>query len=312
MNKSLKKSAVSLKKGDIVDLVSPGFASHPNDVRGSIAFLKNWGLVPRFPKKSIEKHFLNANTDEKRFAHLKNALLAKDSSVIWCLRGGYGSIKLLPFLQKMKKPKKAKLLIGISDITSLHIFLNQKWNWPTLHGPLLDRLGAKKIGAKYEKELKKILWGEEKEIIFTNLKPLNSRARKLKKISASVVGGNMAVLQSTLGTPAQLSCKGKILFLEDIGERGYRLDRMFEHLDQAGVFKSCRALVLGDFIGGEEPKSKKDLGPRVFQEWAKKLKLPVFIGMQAGHAVIQRPVPLNTKAVLEKKSGFQLKIQTGI
>lgn len=285
-----------LQKGDIVDVVSPGFASKPEDIEKSRQFLLKWGLVPRIPKNLIQKHFLHSNSDEKRFGFLKNAIEAKDSKVIWCLRGGYGSNRLLPYLDKVK-PKQQKLLVGISDITSLHVYFEQKWNWPTLHASVLDRMGSGKVPPKIEKETMDMIFGKTTSVEFKKIKAMNEIAVKMKPVKSSVVGGNLITLQSTLGTPYQLNLDGKILFIEDLGERGYRVDRVLEQFSQAGLFKKCKGLIIGEFLGGDEPNGKP-LWPQVFKSWAERLDIPVFSGMEAGHGVIQRPLPLYTKAVL--------------
>ncbi|UYL08080.1 LD-carboxypeptidase [Bdellovibrio sp. SKB1291214] len=300
------------KEGDIVDVVAPGYPSQPHEVDGSRDFLLKWNLVPRIPKGLIKPHFLHANEDEARFEFLKNAIQSKDSSVIWCMRGGYGSNRLVPMLAKLKKPKEPKLLIGISDITSLHTFLTQEWGWSTLHAPLLDRLGRGLVASKFEKELHGILFGQETDVEFKKLKPLNDQARNIKLLKSRVVGGNLAVLQTTLGTPWQIDAKKSLLFLEDTGERGYRVDKMLEHMRQAGVFKQCHGLILGDFIGGNEPGSDQSKLKQVFKRWSEDLDLPIFQGLEAGHDVIQRPVPLNTSCVLSQKNGkVLLNIDTG-
>ena len=301
-----------LKENDIIDVVAPGYPSQPHEVDGARDFLLKWNLVPRIPKGLIKPHFLHANEDKERFGFLKAAIESKDSQVIWCLRGGYGSNRMIPMLAKMKKPKQPKLLIGISDISSLHSFVTQEWGWKVLHGPLLDRLGRNLVAPKYEKELHQILFGKAKEIEFKNLKPLNDTALKVKNLKSKVVGGNLTVLQSSLGTPWQIETKNSLLFVEDIGERGYRIDRMFEQFRQAGLFKQCDGIILGDFIGGEEPSTGKNNFDKVFKRWAADLDIPMFQGVQAGHGVIQRPVPFNTSCVLQVKNGKgQLTISTG-
>ncbi len=301
-----------LQEGDLIDVVAPGYPSKPQEVEGAEAFLLKWNLRPRIPKGIIRPHFLHAHEDEARIAFLKKAIEAKDSQVIWCLRGGYGSNRLLPALAKMKKPRQKKLLIGISDISSLHTFVTQEWGWQTLHGPLLDRMGRNLVAPKYEKEMHRLLFGQDHSVTFKGLTPLNAAAKKKKRIKSKVVGGNLTVLQSTLGTPWQVNADGAFLFLEDIGERGYRIDRMLEQMRQAGVFKKCHGILLGDFIGGAEPATGKDNFNLVWKRWAQDLQIPLYKGMQAGHADIQRPVPFNTpcelilegqKAVLTISSG---------
>lgn len=300
------------KEGDIIDVVAPGYPSQPHEVDGARDFLLKWNLVPRIPKDIIKPHFLHANEDEARFNFLKAAIQSKDSNVIWCMRGGYGSNRLIPQLAKMKKPKEPKLLIGISDITSLHTFLIQEWGWSTLHAPLLDRLGRKLVAPKFEKELHQVLFGQEKQVEFKKLKPLNAQARNIKLMKSRIVGGNLAVLQTTLGTPWQIDAKKSFLFLEDTGERGYRVDKMLEHMRQAGVYKQCHGIILGDFIGGNEPGTETSKLKQVFKRWSEDLDIPMFQGLEAGHDIIQRPVPFNTSCVLTQKNGkVHLSIDTG-
>jgi muramoyltetrapeptide carboxypeptidase len=298
-----------LQEGDIVDVVAPGYASKPEEVERARAFLLKWNLVPRIPKKLIQKHFLHSNSDEKRFEFLKQALLAKDSKLVWCLRGGYGSNRLLPGLDRVKKPKQPKLLVGISDITSLHVYLKQQWGWSTMHASLLDRMGSGKVPQKIEKETMDLLFGRSSQVEFKKLKPMNAAALNLKSLKAPVIGGNLVVLQSTLGTRYQLDTASKILFIEDLGERGYRVDRILEHFHQVGLFKKCKALVIGEFLGGTEENGKA-LWPQVFKSWSARLQIPVFSGLEAGHGIVQRPVPLGTQAQLFGGKPGTLIIQT--
>ena len=122
---------------------------------------------------------LSSNNDRARFEQLRAALEAPDSRAVWCLRGGYGSLRLIPELVKIKLPDiPAKLFIGISDITSIYLYLNQAWQWPTIHGPLLDRLGKGLAKPKFERELMKVVFGEITELEFPRLRPLNAAAQK--------------------------------------------------------------------------------------------------------------------------------------
>lgn len=303
------KSWKPLKEGDIVDVVAPGFATAPEVVDGARRFLLGWGLIPRLPSDLIGSHFLHSNDDEVRFDHLKKALLAKDSAAVWCLRGGYGANRLLPKLAKLKAPPSPKLFVGISDVTSLHVFLQQKWGWRVVHGPLLDRLALGKIAPKFQSELHDLVFGRSAAVEFRGLKPLNAAAKSGKTLKAPIVGGNLVTLQSTLGTPWQLDLKGKILFVEELGERGYRVDRIFEHFAQAGVMKGCRGVLIGDFLGGNEVDGR-NLVQGVIERWADQLKIPVYQGLEAGHGDVQRPVPFGVTAELSGKP-FRLRIPSG-
>ncbi len=300
-----------LQPGDIVDVVSPGFAPSDEELENGVRFLESWGLVPRLPKNLLGKDILCSNRDEVRFLHLKEALYAPDSKAIWCLRGGYGSLRLIPHLLKLKKPRsRPKLFVGLSDITTLHTFLNQMWGWPTVHGPLLDRLGRKAALPKYERELKKFVFGEMDTIRFSNLKALNDAAKREGVVRGRVSGGNLIVLQSSLGTNAPWRTDGRILFFEDVGERGYRVDRVLEQFTQAGLFKRAKAVVFGQFTKSRE-RDGRDLVPLVIRRFAESMNIPVFSGLPSGHDVVQRPVPFETPSLLRLGKRGELQCETG-
>lgn len=211
--------AKALKPGDIIDVVAPASRCGAAELKAGIDFLRSIGLTPRVPKDIFgPKRPIFAQSDEVRLKHLKKALYAPDSKMVWCIRGGYGSLRLVPEMRQWKKPRQQKIFLGYSDITTLHAHLNQDWNWPTIHGPVLERAGSGRMGSKEKRIVLDLIFGREEKIEFHRLLPLNSQARRSRAINATVWGGNMAVLQSALGTPSALKPKGHILFFEDTGE----------------------------------------------------------------------------------------------
>ena len=299
-----------LAPGDVVDVVAPGFRCTPEQLEKGIAYLARAGLVPRVPPDLFGADLLCANTDAHRYAQLRKALYARDSRAVWCVRGGYGALRIVQRLKALKPPPRPKLLIGYSDATTLHQLVNLFWGWPSLHGPLLDRLGGEGIGEAERAELAAVLFGGASETIFANLVPLNAAARRRRRIDSRLTGGNLTVLQSSLGTALQRRPSG-ILFLEDIGERGYRIDRMLEHLRQAGVLRHIKAIVLGTFLGGAE-NDGSNLGPAVLERFAQSLPIPVLAGIEAGHGPRQRPVFLHTRAELRCGPDPQLTVHTPV
>jgi muramoyltetrapeptide carboxypeptidase len=297
-----------LVPGDVVDVVAPGFRCTQEQLDGGIAFLKRQGLVPRVPADLFGDDVLCANTDTHRYAQLRKALYARDSRAVWCVRGGYGAIRFIERLQALKPPRKPKLLIGYSDATTLHQLLNLFWGWPSLHGPLLDRLGAADVREDERRELAAVLFAGQPQTTFAQLVPLNAAARRRQVIVSKLTGGNLTVLQSTLGTALQKR-PSAILLLEDLGERGYRIDRILEQLRQAGVLRNLKAIVLGTFLGGAE-RDGTNLGPAVLERFARSLKIPVLAGIDAGHGSYQRPVFLHTRAELQCGPDAQLSVQT--
>lgn len=311
-----KLGLAALKPGDIVDVIAPGFPCSLEDLEKARAYLESKGFKPRIPSEIIENHPLFANTDQKRTKMLIQALKAADSKAVWCLRGGYGSNHLLPALRKLKK-LSPKIFVGISDITSLHGFLIQKWKWSGLHGSLLDRLGKGQVPAELESELFDVVTGQKQEVIFSSLTALNRAALKKKKIISTVLGGNLTVIHGHVGTSEAFRFRDRIVFFEEIGERGYRVDRMLFHLSEAKAFEGCQAVIFGTFIGGNEPKSDPDQPSEnkvdwVLKSWAEQQKFPVLKGLPCGHDTIQRVLPLGTRAELILGSQSELKVETGV
>ncbi len=299
----------ALRPGDRVCIIAPGMVFRRQDLQLSTKVLQGWGVHVVIPKGLIGKHPVSASSEANRWKHLK-AALESDARIIWAARGGYGSIHLLKYLQRYKPRKDRKLLIGFSDITTLHQYINNQWGWGSLHGPHADRLHSlsqTRIG-----EMKRILFGVQDSVEFA-LTPLNSSARALKTLRSKIVGGNLVTTQSTFGTPLQLQTKRKILFLEDIGERGYRVDRVLEHMWSLGLLQSAQVVVFGPFTGGEEPNGKPSKVPKVLKVFAERLACPVFKGINSGHIPNSRTLPLMTAAEIFCSDGRHgISVSTGI
>lgn len=285
-----------LQKGDLVDIVAPGMPPRPKTLEGVKPFLESWGLQVRVPGDLLGKDLICSNSRELRIKHLKKAMSAEDSRLIWCLRGGYGSHQLLKGLSQVKKPVP-KAFLGLSDITSLHLFLNQEWNWSTIHGCHIDRFAKGEGSPVEERRLKNLLFGKRQQWEY-KLTPLNAKAFEERKISGKIVGGNLITLQSSFGTRFQIQSRNRILFFEEIGERAYRIDRVFEQMDQLGLFKGIKAILLGQFTGGEEPGGKS-LVPKYLREFAQSKSFPIFGGVKSGHGKNQHPVCFNTPASIQ-------------
>lgn len=330
-SKNLVGMLPALRAGDTVDIVAPGFCPTDDEVEAGVQFLESWGLIPRLPHDLFGADTISSNTDEKRLKHLSQALQAKDSSAVWCLRGGYGAIRLVPGLLKLRRPAQPKVVLGLSDVTTIQLFLDMKWKWPSLQAPLLDRLGRlvnpdlvregkpRPVDAQVE-ELKRVIFGETSSVVFEGLHRLGAssgsfKKNKSSKISGVMSGGNLVTYASAIGTSIHPSADGRILYFEDIGERGYRIDRLLEQLVQTGVVsKKTKAVVFGDFVGGLENDGTSkvpDVLERFAAHWAKANGVAVYTGITSGHGVNQRVVPLGSRAVLDLNSG-SLSIETSV
>lgn len=302
MSKSKKPSKLKnlfypLVRNDLIEIIAPGSSAPLENLVKGAEVLRSWGFQVQYDENILKPELYLANNDKYRFEAFKKAMTNPKVKAVWCLRGGYGAIRLLPAIQKMAIPKNKKLLIGYSDVTSLHNLINCKWKWPSLHASLIDKLASGKLNLENIKELQSSIFEKEHSVKFENLIPLNETAKKKKLIKSEVVGGTLLVVASSVGTPSQLKAKGKILFLEEIAERAYRIDRCLHQLLQSGMLKDVAAVVFGDFINCQESDGK-DLVPQTLENFFRDLKIPAFKGLQAGHGEIQRPLFFNTQTVL--------------
>ena len=297
----------SLKKDSIVDVIAP--ASQVTDkaiIEKVKTLLSSWQLTPRISPDLFGPDLLCANSDEQRFQQLKNALLNPTSDAIWCLRGGYGCTRLIPSLLKLTSPEKCKLFIGFSDITALHLFLQQKWHWQTLHGPTLNQITQHLIPSENIIELKKIIFEQLTELKYF-LNPYQT-SNSFDLIQAPITGGSLSLVQTSLGTEWQIETKEKILFLEDVNEAAYRVDRMLQQLQQSGTLSHIKALLFGDFTFALNPEEEKKI-QAVLERFAMEQNFPVLRCADIGHGKQNRCLPLGIPALLDlNKNQLAIKI----
>lgn len=290
-----------LKPGDSVEIIAPASRCTDQRLAEMKALLESWQLNCIIADDIFGKDLLCANTDKIRFKHLKNALLNPETKAVICARGGYGSMRLIPQLTKVVPPETPKIFVGMSDITALQLFLQQNWQWPTIHGaPAGDKFSPESIAA-----IKSLLFGDVNQVEFNGLEPLNQLAKNNQLIKSSVTGGNLCLVQAGIGTDWQMDGKDKIILLEEVGERAYRVDRMFEHLRQAKLFKDAAAILLGDYIDGQEPDGTSKIHS-VLARFAEGCDIPVVQVKGIGHGNVNYPIPLGTPAQLHLGSEIKL------
>ena len=208
------------------------------------------------------------------------------------LRGGYGFQKLIPpFIKQYSKKARRKLFIGYSDGTALHLYLNHQ-NQMTLHAPTISELAD--LPQKELISLRAILFSEKREIVFKNLKSFNEGADKTLK--GKIIGGNLSLLSSSMGVPWLSSFKSGFLFLEDVNETAYKVDRMLYHLFYAGALKSIRAILFGGF----NPLNKRSF-LKVLQSFSQVCSIPLIYNLPCGHHT-RCSLPFNTPACLTVKN----------
>ena len=272
-------------KNKTIRVISPSSAYDSDNLMEVAEFLRKYGYEMKVsdlinPNNAVPYH---ANTDENRLKDLQDALLDEEVEVIWALQGGYGSTRLIPYLQDMQQPKQTRILIGFSDITSLHNFFYKKWGWYGIHGKTSGQ--HKDNYAKSYDLIFKLLEGEC-NISLGKLICLNQIE---KDIEGTIVGGNLQVLSCSLGTFWQPDFSDKIVFFEDIGEKAYSIDRMLEHMNQAEMFKDVKAIIFGQFTDSDNA-SGENYVDFALQRFADSVDFPVFCSDAFGHIDVNLPI----------------------
>ena len=239
-----------------------------------------------------------AGPDPRRLAELVDALTRPGVRAVWAARGGYGTLRLLDAVPwEEVAAAERRWLVGFSDITALHAAWLAAGLGGAIHGPNVTTLGS--IGGTDREQLFGVLTG--------TLPPPGQGAARLRTLSPGtaegpLVGGNLSLVTRLVGTPFAPSLAGAVLFCEDVGERPYRVDRMLAHLRLAGVLGEVAGVVLGDFMGCEEPGGDYTLTD-VVDEVLGGLDVPAVGAFPAGHGVRLRSLPLGVRVRLEAEEG---------
>lgn len=274
-------------------MIAPSYPLPQEDLDLTVTYFKDLGMQVTVPSDLLGPDLLCANDDTIRLTHLKQALTHPSVDIIWLVNGGYGLTRLISALFTLPRPSKKKLFIGFSDGTALHVFLNQIWNWPTVHGACAVHLAKQRVSLHTIEATLHIVREGIERYTAPPLKPFNQSAHGISSLSGTVIGGNICLLECSLGTNWHLNAKDRILFLEEVGERGYRVDRMLVHLQQARAFEGVKAILLGDFTKGTEPDGTS-LVESVLQRFARNINIPVFRLPGCGHGEDNIPLPFNT------------------
>ncbi|MBI4925813.1 MAG: LD-carboxypeptidase [Bdellovibrio sp.] len=287
-----------------IGIIAPSSVILKSDLTNGIKKLKSNGFISiKIHPDCYKKHLFFAG-DQRARAFYE---FAKDESIqiLWCARGGYGAIRLLQRLKDYTKqfgiPPK-KLLIGYSDITALHEFVRKHWHWSILHAPMPGLKEFVKIKKSGFNELKQIIYGNHKNTWLNEFKLKKLKQISKQNITGTLAGGNLSVICSLVGTQFAIQAENKILFLEDINEPLYKIDRMVQQLALSGNLTNIKALVLGSF--GE--MTSQLAFREIFQSLGKHFQFPVFYGLPVGHEKNNFPLPLGGQYNIDERGIIQL------
>jgi muramoyltetrapeptide carboxypeptidase len=286
-----------LRRGDVVRVIAP---SSPFDsdafARGLEVLSGRLGLEPRLRGDVTARRGYLAGDDARRLDEWREAVADPDAAAIFCARGGYGAMRLLPSVEPAALLAHPKLLVGFSDATALHAALNRA-GLATVHGPVVTQLGRAPDDALLH--LEALLAGTARPgpsgVPAPGAGLVASSTIRPGRASGPLLGGSLAILAHLQGTPFAPRMAGAILFVEDVGEKPYRIDRYLTQLRLAGALHGIAGLAVGQLTGCDEAGV---LAADVVREVALALGVPAVEGLPAGHEDANFALPLGARATL--------------
>jgi len=288
-----------LEKGDKIGVFSPARYVEAAEIQGALGWIGQMGYEALPGKHVFDRQNQFAGDDRKRASDLISLLEEPEVKCIWATRGGYGCIRLMPLLEKVNPAANPKWLVGYSDLTVLHSWLNGKHEIQSIHGPMLFSWDEDDESKESFKALGRLL-AEGRLEYFFDTHPLNTS----DYMKGEVCGGNLSLILSMRGTPVDIDVDGKILLIEDIDEYLYHIDRIMQNLKYSGWLKRVSGLLVGGMNGmndNQVPFGRS--AEQIISDTALECDLPVIFGHPSGHMKRNMPVIMGGEITLKASEG---------
>jgi muramoyltetrapeptide carboxypeptidase len=293
----------ALKKGDVIGIVSP--ASSPDDftrIEQGVKYLESLGYRVKLGKHIFKRYGYLSSTDDERADDLNEMFADEKVKAIICVRGGYGTPRLLDKVDYNLIKKKPKIFVGYSDITALQLAIFKKTGLVTFSGSMLAVDIYSNFDSFAEDFFWRILTSRERKLEIKNPNGVELNTLKSGKATGTLLGGNLSLIASIMGTKYQPSFNDSVLVIEDIGEEPYRIDRYLSQLKNSGVLYKINACILGQFTDCAPKEPEKSLTlEQIFNDYLGNLKIPVISNLSYGHIPQKLTLPLGARVRVDAK-----------
>lgn len=295
----MNRRPADLNPGDVIALAAPARYCTPDQVASACAIIEHAGFTPYVPEGLTAQHYQFAGTDRHRAALLSSVLNEPAVKAVWCMRGGYGSARLLPFIE-WPNPENMPWLLGFSDVTALHAAVNQL-GVCSLHAPVATTFSQ--ASERVAHQFFQVLRGQDEGFTLR----ADAATRPAQPVRGPLLGGNVSVLFSLQATPWFPDLSGAVLFIEEVDEMLYHLDRMLLNFELSGVLDRIVGLVVGGMTDMRDNttaygfSADNPYGYTPVEIIAQRLgsrRIPVVGNFQAGHIVDNTPLVLGAEVTI--------------
>ena len=294
----------ALKKGDTVGLTALASPASLDNVEKAVKRLEKFGLNVKVGKTCTSTYGYLSGTDELRSTELNEMFGDPTLTGIVCLRGGYGTPRILDKIDYSIIAKNPKVFVGFSDITGIHGAIQNATDLVTFHGPMGAMMGGDDYSEYSLSHWGAMLFGEQAAGPMLNPEGEQMVGRGGGKARGKLCGGNLSLIADLMGTPYELRTKGNLLFIEEVGEAPYQIDRMLTQLRLAGKLDDCAGIILGDFANCESDKKRDETLSleEVLRDILPKNK-PTIANVRAGHCDPNMILPLYVEYEIDGDAG---------
>ncbi len=267
-----------LKAGDTIRIIAPSGRVNPADLEYGLTVFSSWGLSVEMGRNMFKSRDMFSANDEKRLEDIQDAINDQNVKAIICARGGYGTNRIIDKIDFTAFEQSPKWLVGFSDITVLHSHIQKQYNIETIHGPMAKTITRNSQESAIE-SLRKALFGE-----VLKYKVKGSPDNIPGTATGIITGGNLSILYSLIGTCSEPEWQDKILFIEEIGEYHYHLDRMLVSMKRAGVFEKISGLIVGHLTNMKDPEpGMQRTMEETILEHVQEYGIPIAFKFPSGH-----------------------------